>query len=198
MQIHKHDWRVDLLRESGCPFVMIGHCDDNTGLSFIDLDFEAAAIVAFEYLVGQEHRRIAFLGQSEVLRQQGYAPAARSWRGCQQIVQRYHIPSIYREANFVAQDVFDATLELLDTLPSVTAIVTTYGSLALSTLQALIKRGLRVPDDCSVIGVTTEQIAALSTPAMPTSIFHRMKWVTGLSKCSIESLRVSSPHRSKC
>src|SRR5258708_28151898 len=47
MQIYAQDWRVDLLREHGYPFVMIGHCEDNTGISFIDLDFEAAVVTAF-------------------------------------------------------------------------------------------------------------------------------------------------------
>src|SRR5688500_3788199 len=35
MQIHTNDWRVDLLRQRGYPFVMIGHTNDNTGLSYI-------------------------------------------------------------------------------------------------------------------------------------------------------------------
>jgi LacI family transcriptional regulator, galactose operon repressor len=43
MQICIQDWRVEMLRDYGYPFLMIGRCADNSGLSYIDLDFEAAA-----------------------------------------------------------------------------------------------------------------------------------------------------------
>ncbi len=33
MQVYSHDWRVDLLRNNGYPFVMIGHTDNNDGVS---------------------------------------------------------------------------------------------------------------------------------------------------------------------
>src|SRR5690349_16677897 len=39
MQVCLDDWRVNLLRENGYPFVMIGRCADLDNLSFIDLDF---------------------------------------------------------------------------------------------------------------------------------------------------------------
>ena len=42
MEIHLEDWRVDLLRERNLPFTMVGHCADNDGLSFVDMDFENA------------------------------------------------------------------------------------------------------------------------------------------------------------
>ena len=32
MQIRLQDWRVDLLRKNDYPFVVIGRCEDNTGL----------------------------------------------------------------------------------------------------------------------------------------------------------------------
>src|SRR5664279_3462510 len=81
MQIHVQDWRVDLLRQHGFPFTMIGHCDDNTGLTYIDLDFQAAVNVAFDHLARLGHQRIGFLGHPADLRASGYGPAVRSWRG---------------------------------------------------------------------------------------------------------------------
>ncbi len=46
------DWRVETLRELDYPFALIGRCRDNTGLSFIDFDFETALVDAFDFLVG--------------------------------------------------------------------------------------------------------------------------------------------------
>ena len=126
MQVHTHDWRVELLRQRGYPFVMIGHCEDNEGLSFIDLDFEAAVVVAFDHLVELGHRRIGFLAQSHELRESGYGPAARSWSGYQQALQTHPIETAFREVGFAGKDAFAATLELLDQLPGLSAIVTTH------------------------------------------------------------------------
>lgn len=166
MQIHAQDWRVDLLRQHHYPFVMIGHCDDNTDLSFIDLDFEAAMMTAFDHLIGLGHRNIGYLGQPQDLRVSGYGPALRSWRGYQQALHTYGLDSIYREASFAGRDVFDATLELLDDHPKLSAIITTQAYASLNIVQALSERGRRIPDDCSIITVTAERIAELSTPTL--------------------------------
>jgi DNA-binding LacI/PurR family transcriptional regulator len=171
MQIHTHDWRVDLLRQRGYPFVMVGHCEDNRGLSYIDLDFEASVRVAFDHLVELGHRSIGFLGQSRELRDSGYGPAVRSWNGYQQALQVHLVETACREVGFDGNDVFVATLELLAEHPKLSAIVTTHAYPALSILQALGARGLRVPEDCSVIAVTEGRIADLSTPALTTIDF---------------------------
>jgi transcriptional regulator with XRE-family HTH domain len=68
MEIHMDDWRVELLKKYDYPFVMIGRCADNTGLSFVDLDFEAAIVIAVDHLVQLGHRHIAFFN-SGALRQ---------------------------------------------------------------------------------------------------------------------------------
>ena len=59
MQVALDDWRVETLRELDYPFAMIGRCQDNTGLSFIDFDFERALVDAFDFLVALGHSRIA-------------------------------------------------------------------------------------------------------------------------------------------
>ena len=62
METTLEDWRVQLLRGSDCPFVMIGRCADNKDLSYIDLDLEGAVIQAFEHLIALGHRQIGFMG----------------------------------------------------------------------------------------------------------------------------------------
>src|ERR1041385_7938561 len=71
MHIHTDDWRINLLRQTNYPFVMIGHCADNTGLNFVGLDFEAAVIAAFDHVVGLGHLRIGFLGLPAEMHQRG-------------------------------------------------------------------------------------------------------------------------------
>ncbi len=164
MQIYEQDWRVDLLRSKECPFVMIGHCADNTGLSFIDLDFEAAVVSAFEHVVALGHRHIGFLALPAEMRQAGYGPAVRGWAGYQRALQTYGLSAFYREVSYTPRDIFQAMLDLLDEQPALTAVVTTHEFASLSIIQALRKRGRNIPDDCSLIALMTEQIAELSMP----------------------------------
>ena len=39
MEIKVKDARVDSLRHRRFPFAMIGHCENNEGTSFVDVDF---------------------------------------------------------------------------------------------------------------------------------------------------------------
>lgn len=166
MEIHLQDWRVDLLREYDYPFVMIGHCADNTGLSFVDLDFENGVMLAFDHLVALGHREIGFISQSQVMRQQGYGPAVRSWAGYEQARQKHGLALMGAEVNIAVPDLFDATLKLLAEQPQLTAIVVTQGASTVGVIRALRQLGRAVPDDFSVVGVITDKLAELITPPL--------------------------------
>src|SRR6185503_21367630 len=61
MEIRMDDWRVELLRQQDLPFVMIGRCENNDGVNFVDYDFESAVTVAINHLVYLGHHNIAFV-----------------------------------------------------------------------------------------------------------------------------------------
>lgn len=171
MEIHTSDWRVDLLREYAYPFVMIGRTGDNNGLSFVDLDFENVTLMGFDHLVELGHRKIAFLGPLQTMRQQGYGPAVRSWTGYEQAREKYKLPMMHREVKISVPDLFNATLDLLAEYPQLTAIVTIQSSPTVGVIRALRQVGRVVPDDFSVIGVATEKVAQLITPPLTTIDF---------------------------
>lgn len=166
MQIHTHDWRAELLRDHDYPFVMIGHCDDNTQLRFVDLDFEASVVTAFDYLVSLGHRCIGFLALPSELRDKGYGPAVRGWMGYEHALQTHRLSPLYREVGYDAKAIFEATLHLLDEQPGLTAIVTSHELASLSVIQALTQRVRCVPQDCSLVALMTERMAELSTPPL--------------------------------
>jgi DNA-binding LacI/PurR family transcriptional regulator len=175
MEIHTNDWRVDLLRQRAYPFVMIGHTNDNTGLSYIDLDFEAATILAFEHLVQLGHTKIGFLAISAQRRHQGFGPAVHAWSGYEKAQATYPMTSIYREVDTVAQEAHEATLALLDEMPDLTAIVSSHDVTTVGILRALNARGRRVPDTCSVITLLPESIVEFSMPSLTAIDFPSYK-----------------------
>jgi DNA-binding LacI/PurR family transcriptional regulator len=171
MQIHLQDWRVDFLRSHNYPFMIIGRCEDNTGLSFIDLAFEEAIVTAYDYLVDLGHRHIAFLNSSQARRQQGFGPSVRSLLGYEKAVETHGLPLIYREVDATVTDMFETTLALLDDHPQLTAIYSTHNADSVGIIRALRRRGRKVPDDFSVIAIATEQVAQLITPPLTTIDF---------------------------
>jgi DNA-binding LacI/PurR family transcriptional regulator len=166
MEIHLRDWRVELLRDHGYPFVLIGRCQDNIGLSFIDADFEYAMMTACEYLFGLGHRAIGFVNLTDSVRVQDYGPAVRSFWGYEQACTRFQLPSIYRDSLPTIDALYAVTGELLDNHPDLTALITLHCGSLVGIMRAAQKRGLVVPDDLSVMGILTDQIAQLITPPL--------------------------------
>src|SRR5690606_37829100 len=63
---------------------------------------------------------------------------------------------------------YDATLELLDRAPGFTAVVVANDQMALGAIYALHERGLRVPEDVSVVGFDDIPEAAFFRPSLTT------------------------------
>ena len=166
MQVHLDDWRVDLLRESGFPFVMIGRSADDAGLSFIDVDFYSFIRAAFDHIVSLGHRDIGFIALPHDLREQGFGPAVRGWEGYQQALETHGLAPLYREVGYAPAEMTQAALDLLDERPSLSAFVTAHEFGSLNIGRALSERGRAVPEDCSLVSITTERIADLNTPVV--------------------------------
>ena len=81
MEIRQHDRRVEVLRASDVPFALIGHCADNAGVSYVDLDFAQATEVAVGHLADLGHRRLALVSSPPAMLAEGYGPAVRSAEG---------------------------------------------------------------------------------------------------------------------
>ena len=166
MEVDMDDGRVHLLREQNYPFVMIGRSADNAGLNFIDLDHENAIITAFDYLVELGHHQIGFLSYPEALLARGFGAAVRSMRGYEKACEKHGLTPAYRHVDLTMQSLFENTLYLLERQPDTTAIVTVEGSTTVGIIRALQQLGRKVPDDFSIIAITTEQTAKLISPPL--------------------------------
>jgi len=171
MQIALDDWRVELLRENNYPFVMIGRTANNDGLTYIDLDFEAAIVQAYAHLIELGHRRIACLTFSEDWRLRGLGPAMRSLRGIHLAVDRFGIPLIYRECALDVDRAYCAAMQLMAHDSRVTAFVAMHNTIAVGTIRALRDLERSVPEDCSVVGVAIGNEANLVIPPLTAIAF---------------------------
>jgi DNA-binding LacI/PurR family transcriptional regulator len=166
MQIAMQDWRVKLLQENNYPFVIIGRCGDNQGVSFIDLDFENAMLAVFAHLVNLGHQHIGFLAFPESWRQQGLGPAVRALEGFECAVNTFNLAPLYRESGQTVESAYAATNDLLRENPRLTAFVVMHNTMAVGALSALQDIGRKVPDDCSLIGIAFGNEGELIIPPL--------------------------------
>jgi DNA-binding LacI/PurR family transcriptional regulator len=166
MEIFQQDWRVDLLRENGLPFLMIGRCEDCEDLSYIELDIEAVARTAVRHLVELGHKKIGVISFPREMRDQGYGPAVYGWRGYQAALAEFGVEPHLREISFSIPEVAAATRSLLDETPDLTGLVVLTDASIPGALTVLKNSGRRVPEDFSIIGLAIDRIAELMHPKL--------------------------------
>jgi LacI family transcriptional regulator len=166
MEIRMDDWRVKLLRQQNLPFVMIGRCENNDGVDFVDFDFESAVAVAVDYLVDLGHRNIGFISVVPNRERNHYGPNIRALEGYEKVCAHYNISKLYCEADIGLENVKVATLNLLKRNPEITAVVSVFDTAVAGIYSAIKSLGLRIPDDISVVGLADEQGVDLASPSL--------------------------------
>lgn len=170
MEVRLHDWRVDLLRQHEFPFTLIGHCAENDGIDFVDLDFEAAAATAVDHLAQLGHRDVALVLGSEAQQAVEYGPAVRSLMGFERAVARCGlVGKVFHDgATFEAGQVLARTLAAV---PEVTAAVVVSPGVLAGLVAGTYDCERRIPEDLSLVTMVPQKFARLFTPALTTIDF---------------------------
>jgi DNA-binding LacI/PurR family transcriptional regulator len=123
-------------------------------------------VTATEHLLALGHERIAVVAGHQRRMCSGARVAGyRSALAAAGIRQR---PEYVRHAGFDESAAHRRTLELLDLPEPPTAVFVCSDHMALGVYEALAERGLRVPDDMSVVGFDDLPEARWTTPALTT------------------------------
>lgn len=168
MEILATDWRVELLRTHQLPFVMIGRCNDNTDISYVDIDFEEAIVTSVDHLIALGHRQIGFLAAAPNSAHHDYSPALRSLDSYRAMCSKYGLPMLFRETNLELTTIREATRSLLGEQPQITALVTMDGTASVRLIQAAQSLNLAIPGDISLVGIVANEVAELTTPPLTT------------------------------
>jgi DNA-binding LacI/PurR family transcriptional regulator len=88
MEVFMQDDRVDMLRQEGIPFVLIGRCADNTDLTYVDVDIYYAMDRSFSHLTATGHQSIAYLYKDD----DQYGFAVRALREYHAACDRFNTP----------------------------------------------------------------------------------------------------------
>nr|WP_298586596.1 LacI family DNA-binding transcriptional regulator [uncultured Kocuria sp.] len=140
----------------GLPVVVAGsRLGVVLGADVVADDDRLGGRLATEHLLELGHRRLGHLtgdGGAARLRAEGFRDAVRA-RGLR-------APEVRGAGRTTEEDGYRAARRLLDEAPATTAVFAANDTMAMGALAAARERGLRVPEDLSVIGYDDSPIAA--------------------------------------
>ncbi len=159
---------IHTITRRGLPFVMLGTSLNLPGVVCFVPDFPKASQTALEHLVGLGHKRIALVsgpfGTSE--------PAILEFnRGVRLGLDKLNVPLetqhvVYGDLNFAAG--IAAADTLLERKPTPTAIYCLSDAVAAGVIARARDRGIRIPDQLSVVGCGGDPLGELTLPGLTT------------------------------
>ena len=137
-------------------------------LSSVSTDDREAACSAMDALIRLGHSRIAIIGGDRAISD----TSRLRYEGCMQSFTAHGIPfdpkRDYQGVRYSYQAGYQATKALLDKGCRFTAIFATADVMAIGAMRALHDRGLRIPEDISVIGFDGLELGEFYTPKLTT------------------------------
>lgn len=181
------------------PKVLIGSRLPETSISAVDFDNEQGAYLAIEHLHQLGHRDIAFIRGPQRL-----WDTEPRWHGIQSFAAKADLSinqdlvfdlSESEEALSSFEGGFRAAQQLLQSGRRFTALLAFDDLSAMGAMQSLQQAGIRVPQDCSIIGFDDIPAASLCAPAL-TTIRQPMELMGSIAAdIVIEQVSTSSKER---
>jgi LacI family transcriptional regulator len=159
------DAELDSIAAAGFPALCVGSRPANPGLACIDIDNVAAGRQATNLLIDAGHRRILHLTGPQAVnssardRLEGYR-AALATAGIAED------PALIYDCSYNGVFAGDAVARILDQGTAFTAIFAGNSDMGRGAVTTLIRRGLRVPEDVSIVAVDQDHHADWSGPVL--------------------------------
>lgn len=160
-----------------CPSVLVSTRADAMGfdqLSSVSTDDVQAATRAIDYLLDRGHRCIGVIGGQSCVPgpEMGCNTSQLRLMGCVDACARRGVPfdpaTQTVQQRYSMEGGYKGAWELMDRLPGLTAIFAMSDVMAVGAMRAIRDRGLRVPEDISLIGFDGIELANYCTPKLTT------------------------------
>ena len=185
MSLPPTEKEFDQILGLGIPVALLGTADSRC--SSVSIDDVEGATVATEHLIEMGHREIAIMA-GQVEKDYNFQVSSDRKRGFIEALTRHEIefnPAFELTANFDSHTAELAMDELLVRKKLPTAIFCESDEMAFGVLQSLRKKGLRVPEDISVIGYDNHEysdVLGLTTIAQPVQFLGQLAAVQIMAK----------------
>ena len=157
---------AERLVEHSVPLIVLDRQTSDVQCPSVLADNFRGGYAAAEHLIGLGHRHIGCIA-----RPVGLSHSQDRFLGYQAALRDYGLPTddaLVAKGGFRLEDGRRATFHLLDLDPPPTAIFAYNDIMAIGALRAAHERGLRVPQDLSVVGFDDIPQAAFTCPALTT------------------------------
>ncbi|HJT70603.1 MAG TPA: LacI family DNA-binding transcriptional regulator [Terriglobales bacterium] len=160
------------LEKANIPTAMIGRELQAGSISSVTVDNELGAKAAIEHLYSLGHRQVAFIRGPKHI-----TDTAPRWRGVRNFAKEHELeiePALVFDLPESSDPIssFEAgyklTTDLLRQNQHFTALMAFDDMTALGAIRALSKAGVKVPEQCSVVGFDDVSHSSLLTPALTT------------------------------
>lgn len=157
LQVRMEDPRVEILRQANIPFVLFGRCADNTGLMYVDMDVEYAMRQCVAHLAELGHQYITYFYQDD----RGFGLVERALASFASACDAHHIAGETFPCGISPEAGASAILAMLEHRPQTTGVIFWTDIAAWGAYLALQERGIRVPEDLSLICFDRSTVDAL-------------------------------------
>lgn len=164
--VRLHDQRVEYLVKQQYPFVALGRPLEAEHFAWVDTDFADMVMQQLQHLVGFGHRHIVFLDRPTRLLESELGYVVRTRQGYLDACAALGVEPLIYPCGLSIQDGYQLMSDILKTHPSLTALAAFNDTACIGAYYALLDRGLRVPEDFSVITFTTPGYLQTSVPQM--------------------------------
>ena len=157
---------VEVFSQRNIPLVFLDTGVPGPGVSCVKIDYSEGVDWAMEHLVRLGHKRVAFI--SGPMRLESARIRYRAFMKCTAREHLLEHPGLIQEGNHRVDGGHQAMLRIFDSGAKPTAVVASNDLTAIGAMGAISERGLRVPEDISVIGFDDIQLSAFTRPPLTT------------------------------
>lgn len=148
------------------PVVTINHCYEHQNVGCVMVEIGHGAQMAVEHLIQLGHRAIGMITTAHPPKME-----TRRVRGYMDVLQQHGL-AVRDEwilmGSATLEGGYTLSSKLLTQFPEITALFTYNDLMAAGALSACRELGLRVPQDCAVVGFDDIQLATVTTPTLTT------------------------------
>jgi len=194
MEIQLSDDRVEYLVRSGVPTALIGRTADGEDLDFVDQDFDAVAKITLDHLHELEHQSIALMDTKSKI-EEGVGFSIRSNQALKNYAKELgmDVMEIWVEGRVSAGR--DALKIIRRDHPEVTAIIGLNDLATMGLLNAANEFDIKVPDELSIISLSTpNEYAETTWPALTTVTMPAHNMGRAAAEVLIQRLRDGQTH----
>ncbi|MFI7701582.1 LacI family DNA-binding transcriptional regulator [Nonomuraea sp. NPDC049480] len=169
MEVQMDDPRIAVLTDADIPFAMIGRTEQTIETDWVDTDFDQCVHVALEHLAALGHQHVALVNQAAPVLETGLGAAIRIQEAAQRTATEMGLDLVTVACESTAAAGSSLISRLLDQDHRLTGVLAFNEQAAPGVMAGALARGLRVPDDLSIVAIAmSEQAALMSAPAMTT------------------------------